>query len=496
MVVDFSELAESVTDFFDWTDQDGWAGDTARGLAASLRGECLTVRLPGIPFGEQIARGADWWGRQVNSFFSEEIHEIRAEHERVTCEIQLWTGLGRREDCEDDFRPRFRGRGGVPTEDFLVSVPAWQDIFVYENERVFDARSRAQRAADYSESLQRSPTPLSIRETAELLTTLDDLQDEAATLSVGLRLVEWAAGRAIPGVGQVRLVADALNVAQTVGGLATGLRLPGKRSKRILTGKGKASSNGFGADSVEVRRLGRVRGVVGTVLEGLQATESVFGTGIQIGSVMGFLNDAFWGAVRGAEFRFRGPVTDPFGFSEAGRAACYRSPTLDVIHPDAHRILSLEALRLWSKAGRVMPFIDILGEHALASVLVGMRLAEGLLGPWLRSGAWVEPLVRAVEIRERVPGGSLELETRQLRADEWVRRTAPATVAATARAISAVRDRGRQSFYESLVSSIGWGLLGSLDPGAVVRGPHMMGPLLDAFFLADAGRLPVSDLGD
>lgn len=467
-----------------------------RGYAEGLRTECLSVRLPGIPGGEYLAGLAGWWGEQFNSFFASTVHEIRREHERVTSDIQDYLGIPHDEFTEFDRRPRKRPFVGVAEDGFLVSVPSWEDVFIYENERVFDERSRRERALDYFEQLRRSPLPPSLRESVELVTTIDDLQDEAALLSTVLRVVESVAGRAIPGVGQVAMVADGLNALNAVMAPMSGLALPGRRSKRLLAEGAAHSRKGSVGQLEDLRRTGRLGIGFGDVVQGLQATESLFGAGIQIGSIMGFMTDAFWGVVRGAEFRFPGPVWDPLGFTEAGREACYRSPSLDLVHPAAYRVLGYESLRLWSKAGRVMPWVDVLGEPVLASVLTGMRLAEGVLGPWLRSGVWVDPLVRTLELRDRVPGGVEAAEQRRLKVGEWMARTVPATVAALNRAVVAVRDRGRQLFYESLISSIGWGLLSDLEPGGRVVELEVAGPWRDPFVLAQAGRAPVFDLAD
>ena len=93
-------------------------------------------------------------------------------------------------------------------------------------------------------------------------------------------------------------------------------------------------------------------------------------------------------------------------------------------------------------------------------------------------------------------GGVEEFDLRNLPADEWVKRTSAANQVAIRRAIGNVSDRGRQAFYESLVSSIGWGLVGDLEPGARVLDQQLSGPVADAFNLLDAGKIPRFDLED
>lgn len=475
-----------------WDQSTEWLRKTAE----ELRTECLSVRLPGIPFAEDIAFAADWWGDQINDWFGGTVRTVGQANDRVTCSVQQTLGVNVPGGCVVDTKPQRSPSAVAGTDDFLVKVPNWQDIFIVNNEKVLDDRSRNAAIADAAESLRRSPTPAGLREVAELLTILDDVQDEASTLAVALMVIEKVAGRAIPGVGQVALLADALNVISAIARPATGSGLPGRTGKRRAKDKARHTGKGYAGRVEEVRRLDKLKIGVGDVLQGLQATESLFGFGVQLGPIFGFLQDAFWGVIRGAEFRAAGPIWDPLGFTEAGRAACYRSPSLDLIHPRSYQVLSHEALSLWSKAGRILPFVDVLGEPALATVLVGLRLAEGVLGPWLRSGVWQAPLLRAIELRERVPGGIQELDTRNVRADEWLKRTVGGTVAATRRAISNVSDRGRQAFYESLVASTGFGLMGSIEPAGRWVDPQIVGPLRDVMTLADVGMYPAFDLGE
>lgn len=492
----FAEAAETIGDFFDYAASGAMVEDVARGFAATFRDECLSVRLPGLPGAEYLAAAADWWAGQAVEWFGGPVRAVGDVNERINATIQETLGIPGAQVHPADSRPRAQA-GFVPEPGgFLVQVPNWQDIFTFNNDLVFNDASRRQRAADYAEALRRSPVPPNLQEIGELLTVLDDLQDEAATLAVVLMIAEKLAGRAIPGVGWVATAADALNVIYAVANVGTGSGLPGKRSKRAAVEKAKQSSGGLAGRLEDLRRTGTLRLGLSDLLQGLQATDSVFGTGIQLGPIFGFLQDAFWGVVRGAEFRFRGPVWDPLGFSEAGRSVCTRSPRLEQIHPQAYFALANTALSVWSKAGRVLPYVDLFGEHALASLLVGMRLSEQVLGPWLRSGVWVEPLERAIELTPVVRGGVEAHDTRGLRPDEWVGRTQPGARVALRRAIGNVADRGRQAFYESLVASTGWGLIADLEPGARVVEHHLAGPIRDAVLLLEANRVPVFDVDD
>lgn len=470
--------------------------ETARVVAAGFRGECLTVRLPGIPGGEYVAQAADWWATQATDWFGTPVTALGAVNDSINQSIQDSLGIPGGFVPPSDGRPHAKPGLGPGPDGFLVKLPGWQDIIQLNNDSIFLERTKKEAAADYAEQLLRSPTPPSLNAVGKLLTILDDIQDEAATLSILLMIAEKIAGRAIPGIGTVVLVADALQLIYAVSNIATGSGIPGRASKRKAHEKGKHSRKGMRGKLDHFRRTGKVKIGVGDILQGLQATDSMFGVGIQLGGIMGFLQDSFWGVVRGAEFEARGPIYDPLGFTEASRKACYRSPSLDQVHPKAYFAMANSALSVWSKASRVMPYVDVLGEPALASMLIGMRHAEMVLGPWLRSGVWVDPLVRALEINPIVSGGVEEHETRGLRADEWLARTVPASKAGMHRAISNVANKDRANFYDSMVASIGWGLVGDLEPGAKVLDHQLGGPAKDAVLLLDHGMIPRFDLGE
>lgn len=490
-----SDLLANASNIFDVV-VDGSAEGAARLIAAAQRPECLSVRLPGVPGAEYFATAADWWAQQAVDAFGRPVRAAGQVNESINATIQNTLGIPGAPNPADSSRPRARSGMAPGPDGFLVKVPDWRDIFQLQNDPVFGSDDKAQRTADAREALERSPTPPSLQEVGELLTSLDDIQDEAATLAIVLMIAEKLAGRAIPGVGWVATAADALNVIYALSSKATGSSLPGRRGKRAAVDKAKASSGGLTSRLEEMRRSGSLKIGIGDILQGLQATDSMFGVGIQIGGVMGFMQDAFWGGLRGAEFEARGPIWDPLGFTEMGRSACYRSPSIDEIHPRAYFALSHTALSVWKKSARLMPYVDVLGEGALASMLTGLRMSEQVLGPWLRSGVWVDPLKRAIELTPYVAGGVEAHDTRRLRPDEWLKRTVPAVRAATRRAIGNVPNRDRQAFYESMVASIGLGFIGSIEPAAHVVVQEVAGPMKDAVTLLEAGKIPRFDLED
>jgi hypothetical protein len=475
---------------------DSAAEESARLLAAAQRPECLSVRLPGIPGAEYFATAAEWWAAQAVEQFGAPVRALGQVNDSINSTIQNTLGIPGAPSPADATRPKAQAGFAPGPDGFLVKVPDWRDIFQLQNDPVFGSDDKAQRTADAREALERSPTPPSLVEVGELLTSLDDVQDEAATLAIVLMIAEKVAGRAIPGIGWVATAADALNIIYALSSKATGSSLPGRRGKRAVADKAKASPGGMSSRLEEMRRSGKLKIGVGDILQALQATDSMFGVGLQIGGIMGFMQDAFWGGVRGAEFEARGPIWDPLGFTEYGRSACYRSPSIQEIHPRAYFALSHTALSVWKKAARVMPYVDQLGEPALASMLTGLRMSEQVLGPWLRSGVWVDPLIRAIELTPYVAGGVEAHDTRHLKPDQWLKHTVPASISAMRIAIANIPDRGRQALYGSMVASIGLGFIGSMEPGAHVMEQQLSGPIKDAYTLLDANKIPSFDLDD
>lgn len=443
--------------------------------AARQRAECMTVRNDIGFLGPHIAKALEYGSDLFAGFYT----QLRAAFADKPAYPKL------------DLYP-----DTPPFEGYLVSVPNWRDIIVIDWKRQLDKRNIPLRLADWSEGLLRSPVPHSAVEIAELMTTIDNYQDEAATLSLLMMITEKASGRAIPGSGWVATAADALNILNATVGVVSPASLPGAIAKRGIHAKATVNATGYRGRLSNLRRTGKLKVGFGDYLQGLQATETLFGNGIALGGLMGFLNDGFWGTLKGAEFRFPGPWWDPLAFTEAGEKACYRSPGLDIVHPKAYQFAGYLALRLWQDASQIMPYLDVLGEPALAHGLIGMRLAEQVLHPWLESGQWVEPLNRSIEIRERATGGVEELGTRNLRADKVVQTIAPGITAGVLRALSEVGNKDRQAFYSSLISSIGWGLWGGIEPLGVVEDLQSSRAIRDAFLLADHRLIPRFDLDD
>ena len=487
---------------------------TALAQALGFSDRCLTVRVPSIFEGTERTVGAvvdalgfeppapgwlpdfvsdsvGWWAGELASAFREPAGIAERWNTRVGTGVRDALGL-EVEDAFDFGPPRPPAAASYAADDYLVRIPAWQDVVQIGGRSYFDASSQQQQWLDYQEALERSPVPPSVRELGEILTTLDDIQDETATLAAALMLIEKAAGRAIPGVGWVVGAADGLNALQAViGRAAVAPAATGRGGKRAIESRAAHSGQGYTQRLEELRRSGRLGLGVGDALQALQATDSLTGYGIQIGGLFGALIDGLFGAVQGAEFRFPGPWNDPFNFDQQ---PCSRSPGLASFGPATARVLRLQALRLWSQAARVSPWLGELPESALASTLVGTRLAVDVLFEWGLAGEWLDYLPRVADLVGVVAGGSSAHGLRDRPVDEWIRESGPVATGSIRRAIANVRDRDRQIFYDGMLASTGWKIAAFVDPESLVRDQHLAPAWADAMKVIDAGLYPAFDL--
>lgn len=492
------------------------AREVLRNAADRRRAPCLSVKTEGLPFGlgEYLAVAGDWWGRLVSEYGAEFLPRKADPHQEVRFGVQ--GGALVELPAERERRPRLNKDVGAPPGGFQVLLPGWEDLIVVDNEKVFDERSRLERLRDWRAQLESSPTPPGLEEMGKVLTAIDDVQDIMATAGVVLMGVERVAGRMVPGLGAVVTVSDGLNLFYSAlsldvkspvrptfrpGRVDPGKKLlhwrespAGKEHKRKLAAVADARVGGMKGRLDDLRRTGRLNVGIGDVLQGLQATETLLGTGIQLGAYVGYAQDAFWGLVRGARFQLPASIFDPVGLGRSEADHCFRSPRLSEVDGRAHYVLANNALWLWSVSARVAPWLEFLDESALVAVLLGMRQSEGLLRPWLQSGVWVEPVRAMIEARPVASGLSEVFELAGRPADEVLRKAGPLAGASILRAIQKVPDVGRQQFYSSLGVSTAWGLWGSLDPEGSVGQLELNGPFADAVALAEAGVWPERDL--
>lgn len=148
-------------------------------------------------------------------------------------------------------------------------------------------------------SMLSSPSPPIVRNAGSILTTIDDAQDALTTLSVIGRLaIKFAPrmlGKAFLGpVGWIMTAADILNLVMAISRLGLQAK-PGKRAGDVVTDNNPFSKK---AQVRRAKRMARTLPNAGEAIEILQTTDNVFGVGLCLGPIVGFVQDAAFGAIK------------------------------------------------------------------------------------------------------------------------------------------------------------------------------------------------------
>lgn len=144
-----------------------------------------------------------------------------------------------------------------------------------------------------------SPTPHIVNNAGSIMTALDDAQDAVSTLAMVGILAVRAAPRALGKVfsgpaGWALAGSDVLNTVQHLGFS----KMPNMTSKRQIeaaTGENLRTKKGR---LKAVQRLMKKFPTKAAVIEGLQVTDNIFGVGICLGPIVGFMLDSVFGPYR------------------------------------------------------------------------------------------------------------------------------------------------------------------------------------------------------
>lgn len=187
--------------------------------------------------------------------------------------------------------------------------------------RLEELQKEKQKRRARFEAMLASPTPVAITNIGSVMTAIDDAQDGLSTLAVigqvAKRVAPRVLGKLLTGpVGVVTVAADILNLVQAVPQQCLS-PLTGKRIKDRF------------ADSSPKTKKARVRTAPklnnglpgkGDIIQGLQATEQVFGFGISLGPLMGLGLDILFGSILsppGRPVKVKLPVPDLKHWSKA-----------------------------------------------------------------------------------------------------------------------------------------------------------------------------------
>lgn len=160
-----------------------------------------------------------------------------------------------------------------------------------------------QRRREAAIRISQSPTPEIVRSIGNVLTWFDDVGDAMTTgfwggkgaLYIASKIGLKVASRAVPYLGWALLVKDVVDVVSLFG-LARKIGRIAKREKWRDT-----EINPFGKKA-KLSRADKMAKKVpgfGAILEIAQTTDYLFGVGISFGPVVGFVEDLFFGAIKG-----------------------------------------------------------------------------------------------------------------------------------------------------------------------------------------------------
>ena len=498
---------------------------------------CLTIRLPGVPLvGEFFAFGSAWIASQMVDIMETAI-ETRLSPIKIAKKA---LGIGQGEKAIDKGVPPrifdLLGKG-APPGGFEVNIPGLFDIVKLgilaertpeidrleiqvelfnraievstkpEQQRLFieqrDALTRqlgrlvqVQEEAEREELIEQirlSPAPESSRQRAAILTSMDNVQDDVATLAASLHLIQFLVGRAFPVVGQIALVADVMALVQ--GGLRVkprNFRIAGKGKGAVKkeiqrVGEGKYGTQ---ANRIEQANRGGKLGIgMSDLIQGLQSLEQHTGYGLRLGPIFGAITDLYYGFLRGATVVFSGPLEDPFNLSRKG---CTRSPGLSDIAANAEMQCHLSALRIWDYGSRLLECPDCLTDLSRKRVLWGLAYAMECLYPWLIGQDWErdienfmgEPVMGVFPRDSRsedvwdvfAPKGewiSTHLTgdpDRNITPQEWVQQGSVALGDRLLENINLIKDPTERQILENVLVGSSWSLLAGLNPlGRIVE---------------------------
>jgi len=162
-----------------------------------------------------------------------------------------------------------------------------------------------------------SPSPKILRSAGAILTALDDLQDAVATLAcIGLITAAVVGGTtAAVLAGPLGWVVGASALLNLINPFS---RLRGRKNK-ASTGRAAKKAventtdkNPFSkkARAKVAKNISKFRPTIGNAIEALQVTDNIWGVGICLGPIMGFIQDSIAGTVRkamGQKVSIKGP---------------------------------------------------------------------------------------------------------------------------------------------------------------------------------------------
>lgn len=149
------------------------------------------------------------------------------------------------------------------------------------------------------ERMMDSPAPIWYQNLASAMTFIDDLEDALSTVAmigrIAARFAPRLFGKLFRGpIGWIMLINDLLNISQ----LITCLPMGAFSKKRVMEDLVLHNPFSKKARLKRARRFRRWWPSFGDILETLQTTDNIFGIGLSLGPLVGFMADSFFGTYR------------------------------------------------------------------------------------------------------------------------------------------------------------------------------------------------------
>ncbi len=233
--------------------------------------------------------------------------------------------------------------------------------------------------------LAASPTPEAVRKVGAILTAIDNVQDAMITTTylsrIGVKalskILPKLALKLVPGLGYVALATDLLSIQNLLAAMFKVKGIRKVKSYDVL----KIYPN-----AARKRALGllKLKGYLPTFREAIQiaqTTEWLTGYGLSLGAGVAFLEDLFFGLVKGARFKI--PLTDrwvawPGLVPDVVKKAILNIADILGGSPEVS-IATLEALRILNFAPIAMMYAEHLSDQDNLAVLTGAYQAAKYL---------------------------------------------------------------------------------------------------------------------
>jgi len=194
----------------------------------------------------------------------------------------------------------------ISSEYVTIWVPSLSDVFRLPSLWQWLGENEEKRRKAFFAHLKTQPVPEFAKKMQRIAKLTDDIEDYMSTLEVA-GYWAWKAtsrfmpaiankigGKIIPGIGWYMTAMDLLNLGTAAFSFSS---IP-LSAKRFMEGGRHLHPNAIKARLKNPENIKKWKPHLGSYLEVAQASEDLFGVGIRLGALFGFLSDCFWGTAQ------------------------------------------------------------------------------------------------------------------------------------------------------------------------------------------------------